>query len=100
MRVGSWNVEQRLTTLTAKERGSPDHILGEIERLNQDVLVLPEAYPERPKRGIDDSLRDMGYRWVDARYDDKGREAVYDGMIPYMRILSRYAIQASELVRW
>lgn len=101
MRIGSWNTELRLTALTDKKRGAPDQILREIERLDQDILVLPEAFQERPERGVDDSLRDMGYRWVDARYEDKGREALFNnGAMPYMRVLSRLAIQSSEIVRF
>ena len=100
MRIGSWNTELRLTKLTDKSRGTPDKILNEIERLDQDILVLPEAFRERPEQGVDDSLRDMGYRWVDARYEDKGREAQFDGAMPYMRVLSRLAIQSSEIVRF
>lgn len=100
MRAGSWNVEQRLTLLTDKERGTPNHILQGIEALDADVLVLPEAFQNAPAAEVDERLHAMGYDWRDVAYHDKGREQEYDGAMPYMRILSRLAIVASEEVRW
>lgn len=100
MRIGSWNTELRLTQLAEKGRGTPDHILEGIKRIDADVLVLPEAYQETPADGIDEKLDAMGYEWRDVGYQDQGREDLYAGRMPHMRVLSRLAIAHSEVVRF
>ena len=69
LKIAAWNTEQRLTTLTTKHRGTPEHILASIKKLNADILVLPEAYQNTTDPGIDEALRGMGYSWVDSTYD-------------------------------
>jgi endonuclease/exonuclease/phosphatase family metal-dependent hydrolase len=100
IRIGSWNVEQRLTQLTRKRRGAPDHIVDGIEALDCDVLVLPEAYQNQPAQGVDTRLHAMGYEWRDTAYEDQGRESGQENSMPYMRILSRLAILDFEVVRF
>lgn len=98
--IAAWNTEQRLTTLTTKRRGTPGHILTSIKKLHADVLVLPEAYQNEPDSGVDQALKDMGYAWVDARYDDLDREEEFNGAMPHMRVLSKLPIVSFELHRW
>ena len=101
MKIASWNIEGRLTRYANEdERGSPEHILREIEAINADVIALPDAFHEHPTSGVDDALSRMGYEWRDAAYQDKGREEEYAGKMPHMRLLSRLAIDAFQLVRW
>lgn len=101
MKVASWNIEGRLTRYAeAGERGSPEHILREIEAIDADVMALPDAFHEIPEPGVDEALAEMGYKWRDAAYHDKGREEEYAGKMPHMRLLSRLAETSFQLVRW
>lgn len=101
MKIASWNVEGRLTRYAdAGERGSPEHILREIETIGADVIALPDAFHEAPERGVDQALSRMGYGWHDAAYEDLGREEEYSGKMPHMRLLSRLAVTSFQLVRW
>ena len=104
IKIGSWNVELRLSDLESNvNRGNPTRILDEIERLDADVLVLPEAFGNEPADEVDERLRAMGYDWRDVEYDDKGRDLLKQweaGTAPHMRILSRLAIISSEVTRW
>jgi len=100
IKIAAWNTEQRLTTLTVKRRGTPEHILESIRKLNADILVLPEAYQNEPDPGVDGLLQEMGYAWIDARYDDLGREELFADAMPYMRVLSKLPIVSSEVYRW
>ena len=92
IKLAAWNAEQRLTRLTNKKRGTPEHILQGIEALDADVLVMPEAFQEAPADSVDGRLKELGYEWMDARYDDRGREKVFEGAMPYMRVMSRLAM--------
>lgn len=96
IKIAAWNVEQRLSLLTNKKRGTPTQILGMIKRLEADILVLPEAYRNAPAKGVDAMLRELGYEWYDCRYDDRGRAEE----LPYIRVLSRLPIISSSLHRW
>lgn len=100
LKIAAWNTEQRLTTLTTKRRGTPEHILVSIKKLNADILVLPEAYQNTTDPGIDEALKDMGYSWVDSTYDDLDRDEEFDDAMPHMRVLSRLPIVSSEIRRW
>jgi endonuclease/exonuclease/phosphatase family metal-dependent hydrolase len=99
--IGTWNIEGRLSCITKKGRGSPEHILREIKRLDKDILVLPEAYLNTIADGVNDALSGMGYLWVDTAYKETDRKEDYDrwGM-PHMRVLSRKDISNVEYVRW
>jgi endonuclease/exonuclease/phosphatase family metal-dependent hydrolase len=101
MKIASWNIEGRLTRYAdADERGSPEHILREIEAIDADVIALPDAFHARPERDVNTALRKMGYEWRDAAYGDVGREEEYAGRMPHMRLLSKLAITSFQLVRW
>ena len=101
MKIASWNVEGRLTRYAdAYERGSPEHILDEINALDADVIALPDAFHNIPGPGVDDALKRMEYQWQDVAYDDLGREEEYARRMPHMRLLSKLAITSFQLVRW
>lgn len=101
MKLVSWNAEGRLTRFAEYgKRGSPEHILNEIESFDADVVVLPDAYREVPEPGVNQRFYAMGYTWHDVAYRDKGREEVYKGKMPHMRILSRLAVVDAGVTRW
>lgn len=101
MKIASWNVENRLTARAHSSRGTPLHILEEIKKLDADILVLPEAYSKKPEVGVDDYLRELGYVWHDARYDERTRpgESI-DTNDLYLRVLSRFPFIETKPLRW
>lgn len=101
IRVAAWNVEGRLSPRITARRGSPKHILAGIQRLNADVIVLPEAHHGMVADGIDEQLRQYGYSWCDVRYDDiaYGTTGARDAA-SYLRILSRLPIEEAHRVRF
>lgn len=101
IKVASWNVEGRLTGYKKSGRGSAEHILRGIKRLDADVLVLPDAFLEDVAPGVDDYLRQLGYVWRDVLYNDEGRDWSYAhlGKVSGMRVLSRFEIVETEEIR-
>lgn len=101
MKIASWNTEGRLTRFAQYgKRGSPEHILDEIEGYDADVVVLPDAYRQDPEEGVNQRLHAMGYDWHDVAYHDEGREELYEGKMPHMRIMSRIALVDVGVTRW
>ena len=100
--IALWNIEGRLSRYEGgKKRGTPEKILAEIERLNADVVVLPEAYLNQPAEGVDDRLKALGYSWYDTKYND----TLHDEDIklwgyPFMRVLYRLSLVRAEVRRW
>lgn len=97
----AWNTESRLSRRACGRRGTPQHILAGIARLDADVIVLTEAYYKDPAPGADDELHRLGYWWQDARYedvvvgvDDDDRSNVH------LRILSRLPLENVRQVRF
>lgn len=103
IKIAAWNVEGRLSRRTTKRRGSPEHILDGIRRLDADVIVLPEAYYEAIDPGVDEQLLDLGYAWHDAEYGDiPFDDNVYGSRVDrvYLRILSRLPLESVQLHRF
>ena len=75
IKVAAWNAEGRLGRIATKGRGTPEHIVGEILRINADVLFVADAFHQPVEDAIDAALEEAGYQWVDVRYDDKGELA-------------------------
>ncbi|MFI5212689.1 MAG: endonuclease/exonuclease/phosphatase family protein [Candidatus Saccharimonadales bacterium] len=100
LRVAAWNVEGRLSNLADGRRGTPAHILEGIAALDADIIVLPEAYVNKPQTGVDRELASLGYSWQDVRYDDSDRGNVFSGQMPYLRILSRLPITTTHTVQF
>lgn len=103
VRVGSWNIEGRLSHYATRGRGTPDHILRGIEELDTDVLLLPEAYDRvlGVSATIDESLRDMGYEnMYDVAYNDVGPR-MYPAAVkePSLRMLSKLAFEKCAGIR-
>ncbi len=100
----SWNVESRLSADNFDRRGSPTKIVDEIEALDADVVVLIEAFDGLVgvSPAIESRLTDLGYEHiVDTPYDDRGGpERPYPAAgEPNSRILSKLAIQESQIIR-
>jgi endonuclease/exonuclease/phosphatase family metal-dependent hydrolase len=100
LKIAAWNVEGRLARITTSGRGSPEHILTGITRLEADILVLPEAYVGEPAAGVDEQLRTLGYSWRDVRYEDKDEVLPHPGRRPQLRVLSKLPILSVEVVRY
>jgi|GEM_PF-682639 len=102
LRVASWNLESRLSGYEKSGRGSAEHILRGIENLDADVLVLPDAFSEKVAPGVDDRLRELGYKWHEVLYGTEGRNwsLSHTGKESGMRVLSRLEIVDVEEVRW
>lgn len=102
LKIVSWNIEGRLTRYDGgNHRGTPESILAELQRLNGDVVVLPEAYLDAPAPGVDDTLKKLGYQWFDTKYDDTLHDKdVAEWGHPYMRIMYKTPIESVEARRW
>jgi endonuclease/exonuclease/phosphatase family metal-dependent hydrolase len=102
IKVACWNIEGRLTPYQKKgTRGTPDHILSEIKKLNADILVLPEAYHDSPNSGADRQLHDIGYEWHDTRYEDTEHESsIKVWGEAYFRVLYRIPAYDFKIHRW
>ena len=74
IKIASWNVEGRLSGYQKSGRGTTAHILREIDRLDADVLVLPEFYINSLPAEVKKRLGALGYKVLEAIYDDVGRE--------------------------
>lgn len=100
--IASWNIEGRLSRYKGgKKRGTPEQILAEIERLDADVVVLPEAYLNAPAKGVNERLKAMGYSWYDTKYNDTlHEEDVKRWGHPFMRVLYRLSLVHSKTQRW
>jgi len=101
MKIASWNVEARLSGWMKKGRGTAKQLLEEIEQLNADVLVLPEAYINTVAPFVPTKIQALGYKILEVEYNDYGREDE-----KYMRgsmrlwVLSRFPVESVESHRW
>jgi len=98
----SWNVEGRLSGYQKQGRGTASQIVEGIAALDADIVVLPEAFLEKPAEGVDKRLRELGYTIHDIAYGDKDRDwsREFMGKMNYLRVLSRLAISQVEEVAW
>lgn len=104
LRVASWNVEGRLSPFSTRGRGTPDRIVDEIEKLNADLILLPEAYDgdRSISQPIESRIRHMGYDYIhDVDYVNGGPERRLDEAVklPYLRMMSKAAFQKIDDVR-
>ena len=102
MKIATWNVEGRLSRFAQESmRGSPEQIIREIERLDADVLFLPEAFDK--SRPVEDHILSMidelEYAKFEASYDDIGDRQYAATINPHMMLLSRVPLQSSKIVR-
>lgn len=102
IKIAAWNIEGRLSPRTHGRRGSPQHILAGIRRLDADIIVLPEVYYEKIAPGVDEQLQQLGYQWQDALYGDiilaTDSEDRSKGV--YLRILSRLPLEDVRRLRF
>lgn len=103
MKVVSWNIEGRLSRFAEEgKRGSPEHIVGEIERLDGDVVFLAEAFDsERPiEAPIEERLKHLGYHAMIKTAYAETREREYAATLePHTMFLSRLDIKSSGILR-
>ena len=94
MRVASWNIEGRLTRFAgAGKRGSPEQILEVIERLDCDILVLPEASNANDiEPAIMHKLKELGYSVQTAFYNEVGDRTYKALTEPTIKLLSRLEV--------
>lgn len=102
LKVGSWNLESRLSGYETSGRGTAEHIIEGIKNLDADALVLPDAFSENVASGVDERLHELGYEWREVLYGTEGRNwsLSHTGKESGMRILSRLEIVDVEEVRW
>lgn len=100
--IATWNIEGRLSKYNGgKRRGTPKDILEEIKNLNADIIILPEAYLDKPDEGVDSALKELGYSWHDAKYNDTLHDAdVARWGHPFMRVLYRIPVKNVTTKRW
>lgn len=102
MKLVSWNLEGRLSSLSRDGRGTPEKIVTAIRELDADILVHPEAFGTEPSVApeIEKALAATGYESVSVAYDDatsRGEKAVVPD--PHLRIMSRLLIVHQEVIR-
>jgi len=101
LKVASWNIEGRLSPLAINRRGTPEQIIREIERLNTDVVFLPEAFATGNfAEEIRQALTALGYELYATTYDDGGpvrTEIAVDQ--PSMLLLSRVPLRQRKTIR-
>lgn len=101
--LAAWNVEGRLSRGEVYRRGTVDHIMDGIEKLNADVVVLPEAFDVG--LGLDPRAKsrmlELGYRHTaETEYVDRGERPPGAVASPLaMIIASRIALVETEVIR-
>lgn len=98
MKFAAWNTESRLSDYAhGQKRGSAAQIVQGIERLNADVIVLPEAYIDKTSPEADEDLRELGYTWHDIEAGpNRDWTKEFLGKPISLRVLSRLAITHVE----
>lgn len=103
LKIASWNIEGRLSAYATRGRGTPDKIIDEIERLDADVVILPEAYDK--SIGVSDviekRIEDLRYEHIyDVEYQQAGPPRMHLAVDePYLRVMSRLAFDKTEIIR-
>ena len=97
-------MEGRLSQFATRGRGTPDKIIDEIERLDADVIVLPEVYDGERGVGqpVEARIARLGYAYIhDVNYKNGGPERRKDDAVkqPYLRMMSKLAFQSIRTVR-
>jgi len=102
LRVGSWNIEGRLSNGELNKRGRPNQIFEGIKNLDVDILVLPEAHSENSIDNLiyREQLIDMGYNLRSVAYQDDmaSRKDAYANQLSIM-LLSKLPIEKFEIIR-
>lgn len=102
LRIGSWNVEGRLSDSGVTNRGKPSHIIAAIKKLSVDILVLLEAHSEDSIDNLTShkQLLDMGYYLHSVNYKDDlaSRKDTYAKQLSLM-LLSKLPIEKFEIIR-
>ncbi len=101
IKVVSWNIEGRLTRFTKRGRGSPEHIVETIRKLNGDVVFLAEASDgDEIELGITEQLKSMGYEIHTVVYDDGSKDRKWAAEVaPNMKLLTRLPVKEFREIR-
>lgn len=102
LRIGSWNIEGRLSDSGVTNRGKPSHIIAAIKKLDVDILVLLEAHSEDSIDNLTShkQLLNMGYYLHSVSYKDDlaSRKDTYAKQLSLM-LLSKLPIETFEIIR-
>jgi endonuclease/exonuclease/phosphatase family metal-dependent hydrolase len=101
IKVVSWNIEGRLTRFAEKGRGSPEHILENIQNLDADVVFLAEASDnDDVEPEIVDRIKNLGYEVHTVSYDDGGKDRKWAAeAAPNMKLHSRLPVKDFKQIR-
>jgi endonuclease/exonuclease/phosphatase family metal-dependent hydrolase len=101
IKVVSWNIEGRLTRFTKRGRGSPEHIVETIRKLNGDVVFLAEASDgDVIEPEITGQLKGMGYDIYTIDYDDGDKDRKWTAEVaPNMKLLTRLSVLEFRQIR-
>lgn len=99
--IGAWNIETRLSDRGIKGRGSVAQILGEIEAMNTDIILLPEAYDaaigiDRQAEAI---LAGMYPTIIDVPHEEIREGGSMEANQIIYRVMTRLAVTASTIIR-
>lgn len=101
IKVVSWNIEGRLTRFAKKGRGSPEHILEGIEKMDADVVFLAEASDNNNiEPEVINRLKNLGYEIYTVSYEDGGKDRKWAAeAAPNMKLLSRLPVKNFRQIR-
>lgn len=99
--IAAWNVETRLSDRGIKGRGSVEQIVGEIESMDADIILLPEAYDGAI--GIDHRAESifaaMYPTIIDVPYEEIRENGSMEANQIIYRVMTRLAVSASTIIR-
>ena len=102
MRISTWNIEGRLSRFSrAGQRGSPEGIIQNIQKLDSDIIFLPEAFDQKRmlEPQISQQVKGLGYKILDVGYEEKGERKFAAVIKPHMLLLSRFTIDNFQKIR-
>lgn len=101
IKVVSWNIEGRLTRFAKKGRGSPEHIIEGIRKIDADVVFLAEASDDdHIDTTVVKQLKDLGYEIHTVGYEDGGKDRKWAAeAAPNMKLLSRLPVKNFKKIR-
>lgn len=103
IKIASWNIERRLSSIISNKRGSLNQAVEMVKSINADLLFLPEAFLESsqglPKKTVD-NLEAIGYKIYHTPYDDNlDLRQRTDSHDLSMAILSKIPLEQFKVIR-
>jgi endonuclease/exonuclease/phosphatase family metal-dependent hydrolase len=101
--ISSWNVEGRLSEFGIKKRGTADHIVSSIRKLDSDIVLLLEAHQADSIKDLTTQhkqIQEMGYVLYESPYNDDLaiRTDVYTNQLS-ISLLSRHKLTDFSVIR-